>query len=258
MRGTVTAHRHSTRGHPRKDHGQRPPFPERTIGRPVRGVPEVVLVQGMAVADHLLPGLAALGRWTRAHLVELLGFGGSGEPPHERDVPDFGHCITNWLSARRLGPVLLGGRSSGTQVAAHIATEGPDIAGVVLGRPTVDPVTRGWLRLLVRWRLDSRREPDGLCDSHRPGWKRAGPRRHVHTVHVHVQDPLEETVARIDKPLLDMHGDQDVICTSRWARHLADLVPGGRCIEVPGAHTFPWLDPESWSDPIHTLAQHAA
>lgn len=44
----------------------------RTVGQHRAAIPEVVVVvQGMAVADCLMPAVAELGRWTRANLVEL-------------------------------------------------------------------------------------------------------------------------------------------------------------------------------------------
>ncbi|PAZ17332.1 alpha/beta hydrolase [Streptomyces sp. SA15] len=249
----------------------RPPFPERTVttyhdgvlgrmrsravGDVHPGTPEVVLVQGMGVADYLLPGLAAFGRWTRAHLVELPGFAGSGDPPHELDVPEFGRCVVDWLAARALGPVILAGHSSGTQVAAHAALGHPGVAGVVLASPTVDPMARGYVRLFVHWRLDGRREPPGLSESHRPEWKRAGLRRLLHTARVHLDDALEDSVARLRVPLLIIRGRDDRIGTARWGRHLAGLVPDGEYVEVAGAHTFPWLDPEAWSQPVRGFAR---
>ncbi|MEU1889566.1 alpha/beta fold hydrolase [Streptomyces pristinaespiralis] len=227
----------------------------RATGAPRNGMPEIVLVQGMAVADYLLPGLTAFSSWTRAHLVELPGFAGSGDPSHELDVPEFGRCVAHWLSAHDLGRVILIGHSSGTQVAARAALDRSDVAAVVLAGPTVDPAARGWLRLLVRWRLDSRREPPGLSDSHRPEWRRAGARRLLHTARVHLNDALEESVARLSVPLLVIRGRDDRIGTARWARHLSQLVSNGSYVEVPGAHTFPWLAPEAWSPPVRHLAR---
>jgi pimeloyl-ACP methyl ester carboxylesterase len=93
----------------------------RSVGEPRPGVPEVVLVQGMAVADYLMPAVAELGRWTRAHLVELPGFAGSGEPTRTLDVPGYAGAVVEWLDAAKLGPVVLAGHSSGTQVAARAA-----------------------------------------------------------------------------------------------------------------------------------------
>jgi pimeloyl-ACP methyl ester carboxylesterase len=226
----------------------------RAVGQPRPGVPEVVLVQGMAVADYLLPGLAAFGAWTRAHLVELPGFGGSGEPPHELSVPEFGHAVADWLTAQRLGPVVLAGHSSGTQIAAEAAAGHPDVAGLVLASPTVDPVARGWLRLLTRWRLDGRHEPPGLSESHKPEWKRAGGRRLVHVVHAHLQHPLENPLRRLTVPMLILRGAEDRLSTAGWARQLTAIVPGGEYVELPGAHTFVWLDPHAWSQPVRDFA----
>ncbi|NGO12615.1 alpha/beta hydrolase [Streptomyces sp. HC44] len=229
----------------------------RAVGRKQPSVPEVVLVQGMGVSDYLLPGLAAFGEWTRAHLVELPGFAGSGDPPHELDVREFGSCVADWLRDRDLGRVILVGHSSGTQVAARAAVGHPDVVGVVLASPTVDPIARSLPRLLLRWRLDSRHEPSGLSESHRPEWKRAGIRRMLHIALVHRADKLEESVARLRVPLLVIRGREDRISTARWGRQLADLVPDGRYIEVPGAHTFPWPVPDAWSHPVRELAAAA-
>jgi pimeloyl-ACP methyl ester carboxylesterase len=226
----------------------------RAVGEPRAGVPEIVLVQGMAVADYLLPGLAAFGEWTRAHLVELPGFGGSGEPPHELSVPEFGQAVADWLSSQPLGPVVLAGHSSGTQVAAEAATGHPDVAGLVLASPTVDPVARSWLRLVARWRLDGRHEPPGLTESHKPEWKRAGPRRLVHLVHAHLRHALEDPLRQLSMPLLILRGADDRLSTPDWARQLATSVPHGRYVELPGAHTFPWRDSHAWSEPVHSFA----
>jgi len=226
----------------------------RSVGQPRPGTPELVLVQGMAVADYLMPGLGALGEWTRAHLVELPGFSGSGDPPHELSVPEYGAAVIDWLTARRLGGVVLAGHSSGTQVAAEAAVGHPDVLGLVLASPTVDPAARGLIQLIIRWRLDGRREPPGLSVSHRPEWKRAGVRRLVHLVHAHRHHALEEPVTRLRVPLLVIRGNVDVIGTAPWARQLAALAPSGEYVEVDGAHTFPWRDPNAWSEPMRNFA----
>src|SRR4051794_41377785 len=93
----------------------------RTVGELRAGVPEVVVLPGLAVANYLLPAVRALGSWTRAHLVELPGFSGSGEPPHPLDVPQFADALAQWLAGSGLDRVVLAGHSSGTQVAARVA-----------------------------------------------------------------------------------------------------------------------------------------
>jgi pimeloyl-ACP methyl ester carboxylesterase len=232
----------------------------RSVGEPRPGVPEVVLVQGMAVADYLMPAVAELGLWTRAHLVELPGFAGSGEPTRRLDVPGYAAAVVEWLDAVELGAVVLAGHSSGTQVAARAAVSAGArrVAAVVLASPTVAPVARPLPRMLLRWQLDGRHEPPGLTGSHLREWRRAGVRGLLHLVRVHLRDRIEESVPAMTVPLLVLRGADDRLTTTQWARGLAAAAPSGRYQELPGAHTFLWADPGSWSEPVRQLALDAA
>jgi pimeloyl-ACP methyl ester carboxylesterase len=226
----------------------------RTVGAPREGVPEVVVVPGLAVADYLQPALCELGTWTRAHLVELPGFSGSGEPPHPLDVGQFADAVVQWLDG---GPrdVVLVGHSSGTQVAAHVAARrAPAVRALVLASPTMDPRFRSTRRILLAWRRNHELEPPSLDEQHTPERQRAGWRRVRHALKVHLADALEDVVPQVAVPLLVLHGDQDRICTEAWARELAELAPDGRFCAVPGAHSFVWTAPGAWSAPIEALA----
>jgi pimeloyl-ACP methyl ester carboxylesterase len=228
----------------------------RSVGRPRDGVAEVVVVQGIGVADYLVPGLRALGTWTRAHLVELPGFSGSGEPPHELDVVEFGDAVVAWLGAAGLDRVVLAGHSGGTQVAARATLRRPPgVRGLVLASPTVDPRFRSLGGVLRAWYRDHRLEPPDLDEAHRPERQRAGMRRVVHAVRAHLADRLEDVVPQVPVPVLVLHGEDDLLCTAQWARSLADLAPDGRFASVPGAHSFPWTAPAAWSDPVRRLAE---
>lgn len=231
----------------------------RTVGHGWDDVPEVVVVQGMAVADYLMPAVAELGHWTRAHLVELPGYAGSGEPTRWLDVPGYGSAVAEWLDAAALGPVVLVGHSSGTQVAARAglraAGGASPVRGVVLASPTVAPIARPLPRLLLRWQLNGRREPSELNGSHKREWRRAGLRGLAHVVRVHLRDRIEESVPALDVPVLVLRGARDRLTTSAWARGLAASATAGQYVEVPdGAHTFVWPHPAAWSEPIHGFA----
>jgi pimeloyl-ACP methyl ester carboxylesterase len=231
----------------------------RAVGEPRAGVPEVVVVHGLAVANYLLPAVRALGDWTRAHLVELPGFSGSGEPPHPMDVPQFADAVAQWLAAGGLDGVVLVGHSSGTQVVAHVAARGaPSVRAVVLASPTMDPRFRSTRRILLAWRRNHALEPPDLDAEHTPERQRAGLRRVRHALKVHLADPLEDVVPRIDVPVLVLHGDQDRICTEAWARELTASARDGRFRTVPGAHSFVWTSPDAWSGPIEQLAAGVA
>lgn len=218
------------------------------------GAPPVVTVMGMAVSDYLLPAQAAL-HWTRSHLVDLPGLAGSGEPPHPLAVTEYADAVCEWLAAAGLPRVIMAGHSSGTQVAAHAATRRPDlVAATVLASPTVDPKARSVPKALYYWRRDSAYPMPGLSDSHKPEWRRAGPRRIAHLMRTHLRDRLEDTVPRISGPVLVLLGREDRLCTERWARGLAESATDGRLVVVPGPHTFLWRDPAVWSAPLRDLA----
>jgi pimeloyl-ACP methyl ester carboxylesterase len=227
----------------------------RSVGQPRENTPEVVVVQGMAVASYLLPGVGALGRWTRAHLLELPGLAGSGDPSHELSVPEYGRAVADWLTATRGRPVLLAGHSSGTQVAAEAAPGHPLVTGLMLASPTIDPAVRPFPRLALRFWQNGRLEPPGLTRLHVPEWRRAGPRRLAHLVRASLRHDIETCVRRLAVPLLVVRGVDDVLSTPQWARHLAAIVPDGRYAEVPGAHGFPWLDPGAWSAPTEQFVR---
>ncbi|MGY1785047.1 alpha/beta fold hydrolase [Geodermatophilus sp. SYSU D00698] len=227
----------------------------RSAGTPRDGVAEVVLVQGIGVSDYLVPALRALGAWTRAHLVELPGFSGSGEPPHELDVAEFGDALVAWLAGAGLDRVVLVGHSGGTQVAARAALHRPaGVRGLVLASPTVDPAFRSLGGVLRAWYRNHRREPPDLDEAHRPERQRAGTRRVLHAVRAHLADRLEDVVPRLAVPVLVLHGADDLLCTAEWARALCRLARDGRFASVPGAHSFVWTHPGAWSGPLRRLA----
>jgi pimeloyl-ACP methyl ester carboxylesterase len=227
----------------------------RVVGTPRAGVPEVVVVPGLAVANYLEPAARALAGWTRAHLVELPGFSGSGEPPHPMDVIQLADALVQWL-ADGPGDVVLVGHSSGTQVAARAAARRPPgVRALVLASPTMDPRYRTTRRILLAWRRNREFEPPELDEQHTPDRQRAGWRRVRHALKVHLADHVEDVVPHVSVPLLVLHGDQDRICTEQWARELAELAPDGRYRSVPGAHSFVWTSPSAWSEPIQQLAR---
>jgi pimeloyl-ACP methyl ester carboxylesterase len=128
----------------------------RVLGRRVAGVLPVVVVQGMAVSDYLLPACAVLAEWTQVHLLDLPGYGGSGEPTRSLNVQGYGETVAHWLEASGLERCLVVGHSSGTQVAAWAGVLCQDrVAAVGGASPTVDPMARSLAKLLFYWRLDA-------------------------------------------------------------------------------------------------------
>src|SRR5215203_6061556 len=71
----------------------------RVLGRRQPEALPVVVVQGMAVSDYLLPACAALGSWTEAHLFDVPGYAGSGRPTGRLDVRGYGESVVRWFEA---------------------------------------------------------------------------------------------------------------------------------------------------------------
>jgi pimeloyl-ACP methyl ester carboxylesterase len=231
----------------------------RVLGRRLGGVPPVVVVQGMAVSDYLLPACAVLAEWTEVHLLDLPGYAGSGQPTRFLDVRGYGETVAHWLEATGLERSVVVGHSSGTQVAAWAGlTSEHRVAAVGLASPTVDPMARSLAKLLFYWRLDARSPSPGLEVNHVPEWKRAGPRGIAHLIKVHLDDRLEEQVARLQMPVLAMRAEHDRLTTDGWMHRLARVAPEAEWVKVPGAHAFVWLYPDAWSAPLRRLAERVA
>lgn len=231
----------------------------RVLGRRREGVPPVVVVQGMAVSDYLLPGCAALGEWTEVHLLDLPGYAGSGQPTRKLDVRGYGETVAHWLAAAGLERAVVMGHSSGTQVAAWAGVLCPErVAAVALASPTIDPMARPLPKMLFYWRLDARAPSPGLEANHVPEWKRAGPRGIAHLIRVHLRDRLEEQVVRLQMPVLAIRGDQDRLTRDEWLGELVDLSEDAAWVKVPGAHAFVWTHPHAWSQPLRQLAERVA
>lgn len=237
-------------------HGVFGPIRSRAVGARRTGVPQVVFVPGLSVADYLMPSLGVIAGWTRAHLIELPGFRGRWGPAQAQalTVPEFGEAVADWLDAQAAGPVLLCGHSSGAQVVAEAAADRDDLLGVVLAGPIVDPAYRSLPALGVHWLLDGRSETPGLVACQWPEWWRAGPRRLAHLIRVHRRHGIEVPLRRVQVPLLVIHGSEDRLSRPSWARRLASLPAVGEYVEVPGSHSFFWDDPSALSAPIRRFA----
>jgi len=227
----------------------------RVLGRPDPAVPPVVVVQGMAVSDYLLPACAALGEWTETTLVDLPGYGGSGQPTRYLDVRGYAEAVVHWLEASGLDRVVVVGHSSGSQVAAWAGVLCPErIAAVALASPTVDPMARSLPRLVLHWRLDARNPTPGLETNHVPEWRRAGFRALAHLVKVHLADRLEDHVSRLRMPMLVIRAEHDRLTTPAWVAGLTRLAADAELVGVPGGHSFVWTHPQAWSSPLRRLA----
>ena len=127
-----------------------------------RATTPLVLLHGLAVSHrYMMPLALRLAGHHRVHVVDMPGFGLSGDPGRVLDVTEHADHLAEWLEATDLSPVAVLGNSFGCQVAVELAVRHPDhVGGLVLVGPT-----------------GADRRPQSLkAEFHEPARRHGGPR----------------------------------------------------------------------------------
>lgn len=198
----------------------------------------VVLLHGLAVSHrYLMPLAARLAGHHPVHVVDLPGFGLSGDPGTVLGVTEHADHLADWLEAVGLSPVAVLGNSFGCQVAVELAVRHPDhVRGLVLIGPTMDPAARTASRQIVRWLRDAAREDPLQLPILLRDVRDAGLRRVVGTLAHALRDPIEEKLPLVRVPVLVTRGSKEPIVPVAWAATAARLPPLGELAVVPGPH----------------------
>ena len=209
--------------------------------------PPVVLVHGQVVSSRYMVPLAEhLAPDFHVYAPDLPGFGLSDKPPEVLDIAALAEALAAWMTQVGLGRAVLVGNSLGCQILAEFAVRhGDRVTALVLQGPTADPAARTAVRQIARWLWNGARER-----SPRMGWillrdyLAAGPRRFILTFRHLLNHRIEDLLPRIAAPTLVLRGTRDPVVPPAWARRVADLLPDGRLIELPGAtHTINFTAP---------------
>lgn len=208
-----------------------------SLGRP-NGATPVVLFHGLAVSHrYMMPLAAVLAGHHPVHVVDLPGFGLSGDPGRVLDVAEHADHLADWLEAGNLSPVAVLGNSFGCQVAVELAVRHPDrVRGLVLVGPTMDPSARTASRQIFRWLRDTAKEDPLQLPILVRDVRDAGPRRVVGTLVHALRDPIEDKLPRVGVPVLVTRGSREPIVPVAWAATAARLLPLGELAVVPGPH----------------------
>jgi pimeloyl-ACP methyl ester carboxylesterase len=200
--------------------------------------PPLVLVHGLAVSHrYLMPLAARLAGHHPVHVVDLPGFGLSGEPGRVLDVAEHADHLADWLEAAGLPPVAVLGNSFGCQVAVDLAVRHPgQVCGLVLVGPTMDPAARTACRQILRWLRDTAREDPLQLPILARDVRDAGPRRVAGTLAHALRDPIGDKLPLVKVPTLVTRGSRDPIVPMAWAQTAARLLPLGELALVPGPH----------------------
>jgi pimeloyl-ACP methyl ester carboxylesterase len=202
-----------------------------------RGGTPVVLLHGLAVSHrYLMPTARAIARTHRVYVPDLPGFGLSGKPATVYDVTMHARHVAAFATGLGLPPACLLGNSFGAEVAAAVAADHPGVAAaVMLVGPTADRAARTRTRQTCRWLLDVPREDIRQARILLRDVRDAGPRRVFRTLGHSVRHRMEQTLGRVDVPVLLMRGERDPIAPQRWLAELARGRADTTIATVPGA-----------------------
>src|SRR5699024_8982229 len=70
----------------------------------------------------------------------------------------------------------------------------------------------------------------------RRDYRTAGLRRVLKTFHYSLVHSVEDRLEKIDIPVLVVRGSRDPICRHSWAEEVAQRLPQGRLVVIPGIH----------------------
>jgi pimeloyl-ACP methyl ester carboxylesterase len=211
---------------------------DRSSLAPPNGATPLILLHGLAVSHrYLMPLAARLAASHPVHVVDLPGFGLSGDPGRVLDVTEHADHLAEWLQAADLPPVAVLGNSFGCQVAVELAVRHLDhVRGLVLVGPTMDPAARTASRQILRWLRDTAREDPLQLPILLRDVRDAGLHRVVGTLVHALHDPIEDKLPLVQVPVLVTRGSSEPIVPAAWAAAAARLPPLGELAVVPGPH----------------------
>jgi len=195
----------------------------------------VVLVHGLGLSGtYLMPTAKALARDYRVFVPDLPGFGRSGKPDHVADVPELADDLAAWMAVIGLEKAALLGNSFGCQIIVECAVRHPErVERAILQGPTTPREERTWFWQFVRWRQNPNPDMGPIA---RRDYRGAGLGRVLKTFQYSLEHPMEDRLERIQVPVLVVRGGRDPICRHGWAEEVAQRLPQGRLVVIPGVH----------------------
>lgn len=205
----------------------------------------VVLVHGFGVSgSYMLPLARLLVRTNTVFVPDIPSTG----------IVEAAETLGALLDEAHLGAPAVVANSLGCQWVTQLAVQRPGRLGaLVLVGPTIDPERRRAPRQMLGLLRDAKREPFSL-------WALAthdvvvelGPL--VRSVRAALADRIEDRLPLIEQPAVVVYGEGDGFISREWAEQVAELLPRGRLVTIPGApHAAHYTRPDLVAEILRDL-----
>lgn len=195
-----------------------------------------VLVHGIGVSSTYFEPLAhALHPHGDVLLLDLPGFGGIPRPHHRLSITGFADVVLAGLRNEGVENPVLIGHSMGAQVVVDLlARHGISDHAVLIG-PPVNPAEATVPLQVFRLLQSSTHESTRMRLLASRGYLRCGPAWLIDVMPSMMRYPMLEKVPRITADVLVIGGEHDTVTPASWIEQIAEELPRGRWVEIPGA-----------------------
>lgn len=205
------------------------------------GAPPVILVPGLGLsANYLLPLARGLSAKSDVWILEVK----RASTPHFQGDPgagEAGRLIIEWMHQQEMASAVLAGHSFGAQVVAAATTRYPSrVRALVLIAPTGDAAARSLVAQAGRLLRDAVREPFAVVRLAIADYLKH-PGAVFRMARAAVADDMQSRLPGVRCPARVICGSRDPVVSRNWARTVADLLPNGELVTIPGAaHALPF------------------
>lgn len=215
--------------------------------------PLVVLVPGLGLDDHAwarvrrrLPG--------RVLTVLLPSLGRRSSPGVDLRVERQAERLLDRLVAQGCDAVVLVGHSASCPVVVEAATRSRMVIGLVLIGPVTDPLARTWPRMLGQWLRTAAHERLREVPVLVPQYRRTGAMTMIRGMDAMRWYRIDQTLARLDLPVVVVRGARDRIAAQDWSLHVATIARGRLATVSGAAHMVPLTHPNAVVDAVLDVA----
>lgn len=218
----------------------------------------VILVQGLGISSkYMIPAMSEIEKWAKVYAPDLPGFGESEKPRQVFNITELADVLADWMKTFGIKRGILVGHSFGCQVVAEFALRHSEMLDrAVFAAPTCDRRARSAFRQFGRLLLDALNEPFSLILLAVRDYLKFGVRRQARTMHIALHDRIEDKLPQINIPTLVIAGELDTVVPTEWAREVADLLPRGEFVSIPGTHGVNYQSPQVFAQAIRQFLDY--